>query len=451
MTSANSMNRREFLVRAGGGAAVGAAAPMIVPARVLGRGGAVAPSERVTLGCIGVGGQGQGNMRNFISQPEVQLVALCDVEKDSGLQGVEPAARAAAAHAESVGRPIDAASLARFGDFRELLARDNIDAVSICTPDHWHGVISVAAAEAGKDIYCEKPLTNSVPEGRAVAAAVSRFGRVLQTGSHERSNDSCRYAWELVNNGRIGDLQRVEVNLPTDQDHHNAVRDAKGPFTPDPIPDTLDYNMWVGPIPWRPHFAQSTHFGWRFVLDTGGGEMTDRGAHVLDLVQYILNEDDSGPVEFRATGTQVSSPIFDAYMDFEFECVYRSGMRVVGQSDGPRGLKLIGSDGWIFIHIHGGRLEASDPALLREVILPGEQHTERSPGHHRNFLDCVSSRRLPIAHAEIGQRTATVCHVLNACMLLGRPLAWDPDRETVVGDPEANRLLARPMRQPWHV
>jgi len=444
------LNRRGFLQRAGG-AALGFAAPMIVPARVLGRGGAVAPSERIALGCIGVGGQGQGNMRNFIAQPDAQIVALCDVEKGFENKGLAAAGKTAVDQSAKVGRPIGEGSLATFHDFRELLARDDIDAVSISTPDHWHALITIAAARAGKDIYCEKPLTNSVPEGRAVCDAVARYGRVLQTGSHERSNDTCRFTWELVNNGRIGDLRAVEVNLPTDQAHHQRIRQAAGPFSPQKPPESLDYDFWVGPAPWRPYVPDCTHFGWRFTLDTGGGEMTDRGAHVLDLVQYITNHDDGGPVELTATGTQAASPIFDAFMDFTFEYRYADGLRVRGVSEGDRGLKLIGSKGWIFIQIHGGRLSASDPALLRERILPSESHTERSPGHHRNFLDCVRSRRRPIAHEEIGHRTGALCHLLNASMLLRRPFRWDPVKETVIGDAEANRLLARPMRHPWHL
>jgi len=450
MKQTTGINRRSFLQRAAA-MAVGAAAPMVLPARVLGRGGMVAPSERITMGCIGLGGKGQGNMRQFINQPDLQVVALCDVEKESEHRGLKRATATALTHSEKTGRPLQESSLAFYSDFRELLARDDIDAVSIATPDHWHGVISVEAAKANKDIYCEKPLTNSIPEGRAVCDAVARYSRVLQTGSHERSNDSCRYTWELVNNGRIGELIEVEVNLPTDQGHHNRIRQSKGPYSPQPVPETLDYNMWVGPIPWRPFIPERTHFAWRFVLDTGGGEMTDRGAHVLDLVQYIMNCDETGPLELRAVGRQAASPIFDAFMDFEFEYRCANAVRVHGRSSGKRGLKLIGTEGWVFINIHGGRLEASHPSLLRENILPGEKHSERSPGHHRNFLDCVRTRRLPIAHGEWGHRTASLCHLLNASMLLGRPFKWDPVKEVVIDDDEANRILARPMRQPWHV
>lgn len=441
-----TVTRRSFLQ-----AAVAVSAPLIVPAQVLGRGGLVPPSERITIGCIGVGGQGQGNLRNFIAQPDAQVVALCDVERDAAGKGLVPAIATARTHAEKVGRAIGEQDLATYHDFRELLAREDIDVVSISTPDHWHGLICVAAARAGKDIYCEKPLTNSIPEGRAVCGAVKRYGRVLQTGSHERSNDSCRFAWELVNNGRIGRLREVEVRLPTSEPHHQRIRQAVGPFEPQTPPESLDYDFWLGPAPWRPYFPNATHFGWRFWMATGGGEMTDRGAHVLDLVQYITNHDDSGPVWLRATGRRGPSPIFDAFMDFEFEYRYADGLRVHGRSEGDRGLKLVGTDGWIFIHIHGGRLEADPPSLLRERILPHERRTERSGGHHRNFLDAVRSRRRPIADHEIGHRSATICHLLNASMELARPIRWDPAAERIIGDSEAQRWIERPMRAPWRI
>ncbi len=443
-------SRRTFLRRCG----AGAAAISIVPARVLGRGGWVAPSERITIGCIGLGSQGQGNMRNFIAQPDVEIVALCDVERgrEGFAKGLHAAVVTARQQYEKTGRPVSDQQFAVYHDFRELLARPDIDAVSIATPDHWHGIITVAAARAGKDIYCEKPLTNSIPEGRAVVDAVARYGRVLQTGSHERSNDTCRFAWELVRNGRIGTLREVEVRLPTSEPHHQRIRAATGPVRPSEPPETLDYEFWLGPAPWHPYLEETTHFGWRFVMSTGGGEMTDRGAHVLDLVQFIHNNDTQMPVELRAAGRRAASPLYDAFMDFEFEFRYADGVRVHGRSEGDRGLKLIGTRGWIFIQIHGGRLQADPPSLLRERILPHEEHTERSPGHHRNFLDCVRSRRKPVAHEWIGYRTATICHLLNASMELGgRPLRWDAEHERIVGDSEADRWIRRPLRAPWTI
>lgn len=243
----------------------------------------------------------------------------------------------------------------------------------------------------------------------------------------------------------------MEVRLPTDEPHHQRIRASTLPARPTDPPASLDYEFWLGPAPWRPYFEPSVHFGWRFVLDTGGGEMTDRGAHVFDLVQYIHNADHTGPVELQATGRPCNNPLFDAVMDFKFEYRYADGLRVRGHSRGDRGLKLVGSRGWLFIHIHGGRLEADPPSLLRERILPSERRTERSPGHHRNFLDCVRSRRKPIAHEEIGHRTATICHLLNASMWLQRPIRWDPAAERIVGDDEADRWIRRPLRHPWTI
>ncbi|MDZ7371442.1 MAG: Gfo/Idh/MocA family oxidoreductase, partial [candidate division KSB1 bacterium] len=414
------MKRREFLRRS----LAAVAAPLIVPSSVLGRQGHVPPSDRIVMGCIGLGGQGTYNMRAFISQPDTEIVALCDVdegvaagtvrgqqsEASHGLrQAVEKAVQAYA----DIGRPVSADRFAQYIDYRELLARPDIDAVTICTPDHWHGLISVAAAEAGKDIYCEKPLVNSVAEGRAVVKAVKRYGRVLQTGSHERSNDSVRFAWELVKNGRIGKLREIHVNMPNSDPHHMELRQDRGDHPEMPLPKGFHYDFWLGPAPAAPYTLKRTHFWWRFILDTGGGEMTDRGAHIIDLAQFIHESDDSGPVELRAEGKQVESKLFDCFIEYAFECTYADGVKIIGTSTGNRGLKLLGSDGWIFIHIHGGRLEASHPDILRQNISAAEIHTERSPGHHRNFLDCVKTRRLPVAHAEIGHRTATICHLLN--------------------------------------
>lgn len=456
------MKRREFLKRSGGMVAAGFAAPFIVPASALGKNGSVAPSDRIVMGCIGLGGQGTYNMRAFINQPDTELVALCDVDEGVGnfdmlyqepgnnRAGLNPAAQKAVEYFQEKGVAITTDQFAKYADFRELLARPDIDAVTVCTPDHWHGLISIAAAKAGKDVYCEKPLVNSVAEGRAVADAVARYGRVLQTGSHERSNDSVRFAWELVKNGRIGKLREIQVNLPNSDNHHLELRQDHGEHPTMPIPKGFNYDLWRGPASWAPYTAKRTHFWWRFILETGGGEMTDRGAHIIDLAQFINESDDSGPVEFIAKGSQVTSKLFDCFIEYAFECTYKNGVKLIGTSEGNRGLKLVGSDGWIFINIHGGRLEASNPDILREAIGAHEIHTERSPGHHRNFLDCVKTRRKPVAHVEIGHRTATICHLLNIAMLLKKPFHWDPEKE-ISTDDEINHLLKKPTRSPWRL
>ncbi|RPH99113.1 MAG: gfo/Idh/MocA family oxidoreductase, partial [Calditrichaeota bacterium] len=432
-----TMQRREFLKKSSSLAAA-IAAPLIVPATALGKNGAMPANDRIVIGCIGLGGQGTYNMRAFINQPDTEIIALCDVDEgvseydmlyqEPGKKsaGLKPAVEKAVAYYAEKGLTVSPSRFSQYTDFRELLARGDIDAVTVCTPDHWHGLISIAAAKAGKDIYCEKPLVNSVAEGRVVCETVRRYRRVLQTGSHERSNDSVRFAWELVKNGRIGKLQSIQVNLPNSDSQHMTLRQDQGPHPIKPVPKGFHYDFWLGPAAWASYTPKRTHFWWRYILETGGGEMTDRGAHIIGLAQFINEADDSGPIKFVAEGSQVTSPLFDCFIEYAFECTYKNGVKLIGTSQGDRGLKLIGSDGWIFIYIHGGRLEASHPSILRDFIGPNEIHTERSPGHHRNFLDSVKSRRRPIAHEEIGHRTATICHLLNIAMLLKKPIDWDP-------------------------
>ena len=451
MQRKRTLNRRQFLGRVAGAGAAWAAGPLIVPASVLGRDGVAPPSERIVIGCIGLGGQGRFNMRAMINQPDTQVVALCDVERGSKSQGLIPAQTEAAQNYAAMGRPVAADSFATYGDFRELLARDDLDAVTVCTPDHWHGLISIAAAKAGKDIYCEKPLVNTIHEGRAVCDAVERYGRILQTGSHERSNDSVRLAYELVRNGRIGELKEIQVNLPFNEAHHAKLRADNGPHPIEPVPAGLDYDFWLGPTPLVPFVPGRCHFAWRFVLDYGGGEITDRGAHVLDLAQFINGTDTTGPLEVSARGLRIGNGLYNCFVEYQFECRYANGVRLTGGCAEPRGLKLVGTRGSIFIHIHGGLLEAEPASLLREIVLPSEIHVERSPGHQRNFLDCVKSRHRPLAYHEIGHRTATLCHLLNIAMTVNRPLVWDPVREKITNDEHAARLAAPPMRAPWHL
>ena len=218
-----------------------------------------------------------------------------------------------------------------------------------------------------------------------------------------------------------------------------------------PVPEGFDYDMWLGPTPAVPYTRRRCHFWWRFILDYGGGEMTDRGAHIIDIGQLGNNTDDTGPIEISGSGKAPDKGIYDTFMEYDFECRYANGVRLLGGSSGNRGLKFEGTDGWIFIHIHGGRLEAEPESLLKEFIGPEEIHLGRSPEHHRNFLDCVKTRRQPVAPVEVGHRTATICHLVNIAMLTGSKLKWNPDTEQIVNNVDANRMLARPMRSPWHL
>jgi predicted dehydrogenase len=414
-----------------------------VPASVLGRDGGVAPSARIVMGCIGTGGQGSGNMRNFMGQPDVRVVAVCDVDTNHGNRA-----------RDTVNKHYGNRDCKAYKDFRELVARKDIDAVSIGTPDHWHALTSIAAAKADKDIYCEKPLANSVGEGRAICKAVEENRRVLQCGSHERSNSNGRHACELVRNGRIGKLHTVRINLPTEQGHHQRVlqmqQKSEMPAT-QPVPEGFDYDFWLGHTPVKPYTPMRCHFWWRFILAHGGGEMTDRGAHVIDIGQLGAGKDDTGPVEIEAAGWHDTKGLFDAFFKYKFVNTFADGLKLIGTTDLPRGVKFEGDEGWIMVHIHGCGLEASDPKILREKIGDDEVQLGRSPGHHRNFLECIKSRQPTMATAEIGHRTGTICHLNNIAMLLGRKLKWDPVKEQVLGDDEANALLTPKMRAPWRL
>jgi len=429
-----SITRRDFLTKTGAVAAGAVAFPYIIPSSALGKDGAVAPSNRIVMGAIGTGGQGTGNMKQFAQNPGSQMVAVCDVDK---------------AHRDQAKKWVDERygdqGCAAYNDFRELLARDDIDAVCIGTPDFWHGLICIAAAKSGKDMYCEKPLVNTIAEGRWVREAVNRYGRVLQTGSHERSRHNARFACELVRNQRIGKLQTIEVNLPWDG------RDLSSPPTPMPVPEGFDYDMWLGPTPWVPYTEKRCHFWFRYILEYSGGEVTDRGAHVIDIGQLGNGTDDTGPIEVVGSGDFVRDGLYDCATRYQFDFTYANGVKMICTSKEPRGLKFIGDAGWVFVHIHGGDLEADPPSLLQDVIGPNEIHLGRSPGHHEDFLNAVRKRGKPFAHAEVGIRTATMCHLANIAMLTGRKIQWDPVRECIVNDDEANKMCERPMRAPWRL
>ena len=429
------INRRTFLKSAAAAAVI----PTIIPASAMGRNGAVAPSERIVMASIGVGGQGKHDTRALFSMPDVQYVAVCDVDRKHCADAAQMVNEYYAA------RSADGtySGIQEYHDFREVLARDDIDAVMIATPDHWHAVISVAAAKAGKDIYCEKPLANSIPEGRAVVDAVRRYKRVFQTGSHERSRDNARYAAELVRNGRIGKLHTIRVQMPMDHFDNYGVT-----HPPMPVPEGFDYDFWLGPARLAPYTEKRCHFYFRYILDYSGGEMTDRGAHIIDLGQLGNNTDHTTPISVEGKGTFPSEGLFNTAYEYNFSFEYENGVKLIGDSSTPRGLRFEGDEGWVFIHVHGGNLEAEPASLLQEVIGPNEMHLGRSRGHHYDFIECVKSRGETKAPVEVGHHTATMCHMANIAMLLGKKLKWDPVAESF-DDDAANRMMQPSMRAPW--
>lgn len=418
------LDRRQFLKKtATVTATIGF--PTVLSSAVL---GAKAPSNRITLGCIGVGGMGSGNMRGFLTRKDqVQVVAVAEVDSE---------------RLEKAGRTANLPPQARYCDFRELLARRDIDAVVVSTPDHWHMPISIAAVRAGKDVYCEKPLTLSIAEGRDLVSEARRYGRIVQTGSQQRSSSNFRQACELVRNGRIGRVHTVRVGIPGNN------RRCEPTWQPQAVPPQLDYDMWLGPTPWAPYHEQRCHYQFRFISDYSGGQVTNWGAHHLDIAQWGLGMDQSGPVEILGKGEFPTSGLFNVATRVYFEALYVNGVKLICQTGGS-GTRFEGSDGWVYVE--RGGLQTYPELLKQSIIGPDEIHLYASSDHKQNFLDCIRSRRQPITSAEIGHRSSTLCHLGNTAMQLKRPLKWDPKNERFLDDPEANRTLRRPPRAAWAV
>lgn len=426
-----STSRRQFLSTS----AALLSAPLYVPATALGRDDRAPASERIRVGVIGTGGRGRGLIGSFLNEKDVDIVAVCDVDTRHLEQGKAVVEKRAKNKATA------------YKDFRDLIAHKGLDAVVVATPDHWHALPSIAACKAGLDVYCEKPLTNSIGEGRVLCDTAKEFKRIVQCGSHERSGGNARFACEIVRNGKIGKLKTLRINLPCNDGHHANARKLGTPAPSDP-PKELDYDTWLGHTARVPYVSQRVHFNWRWVLAYGGGEMTDRGAHVIDLGLLGANLDSTGPVEIEAKGVQQKDCLYDVFWDYTFTNTYANGVKLIGSTRGPRGVRFEGEDGWIFIHVHGARLEASSPDLLKLKPEDFKEQLGRTKNHTRNFLDSMRSRKAPFATAEWAHRTASVCHLNNIAMRLGRKLKWDPVKERFE-DEEANKLLTPVMRAPW--
>jgi predicted dehydrogenase len=422
-----AISRRRFL---GGVAGLGLATsvfPTIVPARAFGA------ADRLRVGFIGVRNQGTNNLKAILRREDAQVAALCDVDR-------EVLARASALVSEQAGSPCPA-----FHDYRELLDRPDIDAVLITTPDHWHALPTVHACQAGKDVYCEKPLSLTVAEGRAMVTAARTHDRVVQTGSQQRSSAEFRRAAEAVRNGRLGTIKQITVGLPGVNFEGPAVADT-------PPPAGLDYEFWLGPAKFRPYNPKQVHYHFRFFWPYSGGQMTNWGAHHLDIVQWALGRDDSGPssVDFEDVSYH---PEGWYEVPTTSEVVYRydndNGVAVrcrQGKGD-PNGIRFEGSEGTIFVA--RGKLEATPGGLLDEPSGADAVLLERSRDHFQDWIEAIKGRRRPICDVEVGHRSATVCHLGNLSARLGRSIRWDPAREVIIGDEEAGELLSRPYRAPW--
>jgi predicted dehydrogenase len=437
MASRTMIERRQFLKGAAAMAGALAGFPAIVPSSALGRDGTVPPSNRVAIGCIGVGGRGQAVMQGLMESPEVQVVAVCDVKGD-----VREAVR------EQVDRRHGKKGCASLSDFRELVARDDIDAVSIASTDHWHVLHALAAVRAGKDIYVEKPLGLSLEELKTLREAVHRYGRVFQFGTQQRSDVNFRFACELALNGRLGKVHTIRVSAPSGPGERTGSRT----YEPMPPPPGFDYEFWLGPAPWAPYTPKRViNPHWFHISDYSLGYVAGWGIHHIDIAQWGNGTQLTGPVEVEGTGVfPHDDGLCDNVLSWDMDLKYAGGVRLSFTSDGGKnehGIRFEGPDGWVYVR--RGFIDASPKALLQEKLGEKEIHLPVSEHHQRNFVECVKSRRETISPIDVAVRSDTVCNISDIAMRLGRRLRWDPEKEEFPGDVEANRMLRRAMREPW--
>ncbi len=416
--------------------------------------GATAPSNRIRVACIGVGNQGIAITKKFLANPGCQVVAVCDVNRAShGYKspdqylGREPAKQLVEATYAAKSKSGTYRGCDTTDDFRQILQRSDIDAVAIMVPDHWHAIMTIEAARGGKDIYCEKPLGLTIAEGRAMVEAVRKHDRILQTGSHERSNRQSRFACELVRAGHIGKLERIVTSVG----YNN--KEGPGPgWKPMPVPDGFDYDFWLGPAPEVPYHPDRCLYRFRFHYDYSGGQITNFGAHANDLAQWGNHSDDTGPVEFEYLHAKFlpAGSLFNTALETRFRAKYANGVELLCESH-PRkmGVRFEGSEGWVQTGYDGFD---THPKSLQSLELPDEERLNFSDDHVGNFIDCVKSRQDPVAPVEVGHRSASLCNLgVIACRLgkAGKILQWDPVTERFTNDEEANAYLARENREPW--
>jgi predicted dehydrogenase len=431
----HDLTRRTFLARNTAALAGTVAAPYLLPSGMLAAADRPGPNERIGLGGIGIGRQGEGLVKNVGNK--VRFLAVADVNLP---------------RAEQLASRWNAAA---YQHYQKLLDRKDVDAIVTATPDHWRALVCIHACQAGKDIYAEKPLTLTIREGRLICNAVRKYKRILQVGSQQRSSAKNRYGCELIRNGRIGRIQRIIA--------HNYPSPWLCGLPAQPVPQGLDWDMWCGPVEPMPYhidlYAPRARPGWMSFWPFSGGEMTGWGSHGLDQVQWALGKDESGPVEVWVDGEKLVMPTYtqpesaargNALCGKPKVFFRYPGDIVMELADGPRGgAVFIGEKGKITID--RGKCESDPPEIAQQSISEDEINLARSTGHMNNWLECIRTRQQPVAHAEAGHRSATVCHLGNIARWLGRRLRWDPLKEVFIDDPEANAYLDRPRRKPFQL
>jgi len=427
------INRRSFFGKMAGAAGAAIALPYIIPGTALGKDGATAASDRIVMGVIGSGSMGTGDMHEFMGKKEVQMVAACDVDKS---------------HRDAAKTAMDAkygnTDARAYGDFREFLVKEKVDAVILALPDQWHGIIAVACANAKLDIFGQKPLARTIWEGKHIIDAVEKNNVIWQTGSWQRSEAHFHRACELVINGRIGKVSFVEVGLPDGNPANKS-------YPVQPVPEGLDWDMWLGPAPKEP-YRGVCHWDWRWILAYSGGQLTDWAGHHIDIAHWGLGLDRTGPIEIEAKGVYPREGIFDVPVEYSIHAKYATGVKMhyANARQVPHGMGVCwyGDKGWIHVD-RGNRLFASDPKILEEKIGDSEIHLYKSLDHPQNLLDCIRTRKETIAPCQVAHRSISAALLGEIAMLTGRKLNWNPDAQEFVNDPIATRMLRRPFRSPW--
>ena len=429
MSRSKYLNRREFLATA-----VAVTAPLILPSGVLAQNGKPGANDRLVLGHIGTGGMGTGHLKYVAGRDDVVSAAVCDVDQN---------------HLKRA-HDITGGKAETFTDYRRLLERKDLDGVIIASPDHWHGIMMVQACQAGKDVYVEKPSSKTIEEGRAMINAAERSGRVVQVGSQGRSTPAAVAAWNYIRNGNIGDVSKV-----TCWHYENPV--GGDPAKNGPAPPELDWDKWLGPASWVKYNPDRVHFNFRWMLDFGGGQIRDRGAHVLSVASWILDLDNKYPVRVSATGTPPAEGLWDCAPDFAATWEFKDPDLTIsweqpGENpvDDKFGAVYHGANDKLIVYGGDGGCRTEKKAATYEVPSDGE-HAFESPGHHQNWFDCIKTREKTHMNIEAGHAVATMCILANLSYRLQRPIEWDGANELIVGDEAANRLLGSPGRGEWHL
>ena len=429
------VTRRTFLKKATTMTSSVIAMPYVITSAALGNKKVPPASERITLGHIGVGGQGNWVLSGFLNLPNSQSVAVCDpfeTRQNSTVARIEHSY----ANRKTDGKY---KGCARYGDFRELLARDDIDGVVIATPDHWHVPIAVAAVRAGKDIYVEKPLGLSINQNKILRKTIARYGSVFQYGTHQRCfHTHCAFGCELVRNGRIGPIKEIHVVAPGGNDG--------GSMEPAAIPDGFDYDMWLGPAPHTPYTEdRCSSSGSYFVYDNSIGFIAGWGAHPLDIMHWGYPQI---PVEYEGTGEIPTVGLYDAITKWNIQGRFADGVKF-SFKDGPDKTTFIGEEGWVAISRAG--IDAHPKSLLTTRIRPDEIHLLQNNNHYQDFVDGIRTRKTPVSNIESAVQSDFISHLSDIAIRTGNNIKWDPAKEEIIGNPLASRMMNRPMRNPWRL